>query len=137
MSNQLVERQEARLAALYEVSSRLGKSLDLGEVLNQVMDSIIQLTGAERGFLMLYDAENGSLQTRAARNFDQETIEADAVNISHTVIERAINTGEASCPAMPRKMTAFLGVRAWWAISCAPLCVHRCACAGKRWALFT
>lgn len=50
MSNQLIERQEARLAALYEVSSQLGKTLDLGEVLNQVMDSIIQLTGAERGF---------------------------------------------------------------------------------------
>ena len=94
MKNQIVERQEARLAALYEVSSQLGKSLDLGEVLNQVMDSIIQLTGAERGFLMLYDTEKGKLQTRAARNFDQETIEADAVNISQTVIERAINTGE-------------------------------------------
>ena len=94
MNNQLIERQEARLAALYEVSSQLGKSLDLGEVLNQVMDSIIQLTGAERGFLMLQDAETGQLQTRAARNFDQETIESDAVNVSYTVIERAISTGQ-------------------------------------------
>ena len=94
MNNQLIERQEARLAALYEVSSQLGKSLDLGEVLNQVMDSIIQLTGAERGFLMLQDAETGQLQTRAARNFDQETIESDAVNVSYTVIERAINSGQ-------------------------------------------
>lgn len=94
MSNQLIERQEARLAALYEVSSQLGKTLDLGEVLNQVMDSIIQLTGAERGFLMLYDNENGRLQTRAARNFDQETIEEDAVNISYTVIDRAVKSGE-------------------------------------------
>ncbi len=94
MSNQLIERQEARLAALYEVSSQLGKTLDLGEVLNQVMDSIIQLTGAERGFLMLYDNENGRLQTRAARNFDQETIEGEAVNVSYTVIDRAIKSGE-------------------------------------------
>lgn len=94
MSNQLIERQEARLAALYEVSSQLGKTLDLGEVLNQVMDSIIQLTGAERGFLMLYDNENGRLQTRAARNFDQETIEGDAVNVSYTVIDRAVKSGE-------------------------------------------
>lgn len=94
MSNQLIERQEARLAALYEVSSQLGKTLDLGEVLNQVMDSIIQLTGAERGFLMLYDNESGRLQTRAARNFDQETIEEGAVNVSYTVIDRAIKSGE-------------------------------------------
>ena len=43
--------QQQRLAALYEVSHVIGSSLDLNEVLNQVMDAIIQLTDAERGFL--------------------------------------------------------------------------------------
>lgn len=94
MTEQIVEREQARLAALYEVSSQLGKTLDLGEVLNQVMDAIIQLSGAERGFLMLYDEESGKLTTRAARNLDQNTIDGDAMNISRTVIERAIATGE-------------------------------------------
>ncbi len=93
MIEQTVEREQARLAALYEVSSQLGKTLDLGEVLNQVMDAIIQLSGAERGFLMLYDEETGKLTTRAARNLDQSTIEGDAMNISRTVIERAVATG--------------------------------------------
>ena len=86
MNQPTLERQQARLTALYEVSSQLGKSLDLDEVLNQVMDSIIQLTGAERGFLMLYDETTGQLTTRAARNVDQKTIEGDAMNISRTVI---------------------------------------------------
>src|SRR5207248_7493172 len=45
--------QTRRLAALYGVSRALGSSLQLDEVLNQVMDAIIELTGAERGFLML------------------------------------------------------------------------------------
>jgi len=94
MTEQIVEREQARLAALYEVSSQLGKTLDLGEVLNQVMDAIIQLSGAERGFLMLYDEESGQLTTRAARNLDQNTIDGDAMNISRTVIERAVATGE-------------------------------------------
>lgn len=88
------EQEQARLAALYKVSSQLGKSLDLGEVLNQVMDAIIQLSGAERGFLMLYDEVSGKLTTRAARNLDQNTIDGDAMNISRTVIERAIATGQ-------------------------------------------
>ncbi len=126
MNNQLIERQEARLAALYEVSSQLGKSLDLGEVLNQVMDSIIQLTGAERGFLMLYNAENGSLQTRAARNFDQETIETGANNISHTVIERAIATGEGVLSSNAQEDDRFSGTKSvvgyqLRSIMCAPL----------------
>lgn len=129
MNNQLLERQEARLAALYEVSSQLGKSLDLGEVLNQVMDSIIQLTGAERGFLMLYNADNGNLQTRAARNFDQETIEADATNISHTVIERAINTGEGILSSNAQEDDRFSGRESvvgyqLRSIMCAPLRVR-------------
>ncbi len=46
MNNQTINVEQARLAALYEVSSQLGASLDLGEVLNQVMDDIILLTGA-------------------------------------------------------------------------------------------
>ncbi|MCP4415906.1 MAG: GAF domain-containing sensor histidine kinase [Chloroflexi bacterium] len=126
MNSQLIERQEARLAALYEVSSQLGKSLDLGEVLNQVMDSIIQLTGAERGFLMLYDATNGSLQTRAARNFDQETIESDAINMSHTVIERAIDKGKGILSSNAQEDDRFSGTESvvgyqLRSIMCAPL----------------
>ncbi len=129
MNNQLIERQEARLAALYEVSSQLGKSLDLGEVLNQVMDSIIQLTGAERGFLMLYDAEQNRLQTRAARNFDQETIEADASNISKTVVERAIQTGEGILSSNAQEDDRFSGQESvvgyqLRSIMCAPLQVR-------------
>lgn len=86
--------QQARLAALYEVSSQLGASLDLSEVLNQVMDAIIQLTGAERGFLMLFDEVTGELQTMAARNVDQKTIDDSSMKISRTVVERATNSGE-------------------------------------------
>ena len=89
-----VNMQQARLAALYEVSSQLGTSLDLPEVLNQVMDAIITLTGAERGFLMLLDDDSGKLQTMAARNVDRETIDDDSMQISRTVVERAVASGE-------------------------------------------
>jgi signal transduction histidine kinase len=85
--------KQARLEALYEVSAQLGTSLDLSEVLNQVMDAIIQLTGAERGFLMLYD-EDSKLRTEAARNVDQETIAGKTMQISRTVLERAASTGK-------------------------------------------
>ena len=95
MNNQTINVEQARLAALYEVSSQLGASLDLGEVLNQVMDAIILLTGAERGFLMLFDDVTGQLHTEAARNVDRETIEGDSMQISRTVLARAANTGDA------------------------------------------
>lgn len=94
MNKPSLEQQQARLSALYDVSSQLGKSLHLDEVLSQVMDSIIHLTSAERGFLMLYDETNGQLVTKAARNVDQKTIDGEAMNISRTVIERAVASGE-------------------------------------------
>ena len=51
------ERQA--LHALYEVGQSVNSSLELAEVLNQVMDRIIQLTGAERSLLMLKDENSG------------------------------------------------------------------------------
>lgn len=89
------DNQQARLAALYEVSAQLGATLDLTELLNLVMDSIIKLTSAERGFVMLRDEITGRLEAVAARNVDQETIAGSAMHISRTVIARAAQTGEA------------------------------------------
>lgn len=85
--------QQQRLAALYEVSRMMGSSLNLEEVLNQVMDSIIRLTGAERGFLMLFN-EMGGLEVRAARNVDQETLSKSEFAYSRSVIKAVAESGE-------------------------------------------
>ena len=71
------ESQGTRLDALYRVSQSLGLSLNLDEVLNQVMDAIIELTGAERGFLTLLDSTTGELSLRAARNIEGENLHSD------------------------------------------------------------
>ena len=129
MAEQQIDSQDARLAALFEVSSQLGKTLDLAEVLNQVMDSIIQLTGAERGFLMLYDEISGDLTPRAARNVGQETIEDAAMDISRTVIERTIASGEGILTSNAQEderfssQTSVVGYQLL-SIMCAPLKAH-------------
>lgn len=125
MNEQVLNIQEARLAALYEVSSRLGKSLNLGEVLNQVMDSIIQLTGAERGFLMLYDEESGELQSKAARDIEHETIHGQE-KVSKTVIERTMSSGQGVLTNNAQEDERFSGTESvvgyqLRSIMCAPL----------------
>lgn len=82
-----------QLSALYEVSRAIGSSLDLQTVLNQVMDAIIQLTGAERGFLMLLD-DDGNLVPRAARNIDQQTLESGDFLVSRTVTRQVVDSGQ-------------------------------------------
>jgi signal transduction histidine kinase len=86
-------KKQGRLEALYGVSRILGSSLDLQTVLNQVMDAIIQLTGAERGFLMLRN-DDGQVEVQAARNFDQQTLSSDKFKYSRTVANQVIDKGE-------------------------------------------
>ena len=85
--------QGAELATLYEISQVLNSSLDLSETLEVVMDSLIHLTGAERGCLMLLD-EEGKLGIRAAQNFDQQSVDASDMELSHTVVQEAMEKGE-------------------------------------------
>ena len=82
------------LLALTEISQVINSSLELNEVLRIVMDNIIRLTGAERGFLMLRD-DIGQMTTRIARNWEQESLNASEHAISRTVIRRVVDSGEA------------------------------------------
>jgi len=83
---------QARLAALYRVSRVLGTSLELDEVLAQVIDAVIGLTGAERGLLVLIDGDAQDWKLRVARNFDQETLSHWEAEISRTIISTAVTT---------------------------------------------
>ncbi len=85
-------RKIGRFEALYNVSRALGASLELQTVLDQVMDAIIQLTGAERAFLMLQD-DDGGLTIKAARNFDQQTLDSDNSRYSRTVANQVLDSG--------------------------------------------
>jgi signal transduction histidine kinase len=83
----------ARLLALYDVSRALGSSLQLDEVLNQVMDSVIKLTGAERGFLLLLNRSGEERSLQVGRNFEGKNLTAKDVEVSRTVIQEVLRTG--------------------------------------------
>ncbi len=102
--------QQERLAALYEVSRVIGSSLDLQTVLDQVMDAIIQLTMAERGFLMLLD-DDGHLNVRVARNFDQATLSSDTFSVSRTITRRVVDSGTAIVTTNAQEDPRFAGTQ--------------------------
>ncbi|GAB4528384.1 MAG: hypothetical protein Kow0063_04540 [Anaerolineae bacterium] len=87
-------REHENLTALYNVSQIVNSTLDLSEVLNLTMDLIIQVTGAERGFLMLLDEETGDLSFRVARNMDRETIAGSSFEISRSIVNKVAREGE-------------------------------------------
>ncbi len=83
-----------RFEALYNVSQTLGSSLDLQTVLDQVMDAVIQISGAERGFLMLRD-DDGGLTVKAARNLDQQSLGSDDFKYSRTIVNQVLDSGKS------------------------------------------
>ncbi|MCJ7701062.1 MAG: GAF domain-containing protein [Anaerolineales bacterium] len=86
------EDERKDLLALADIGQVVNSSLKLHDVLRIVMDTIIRLTGAERGFLMLKD-QDGNLSMRVARNWEQESLEASEFAISRTVIQRVVEEG--------------------------------------------
>ena len=88
------EQERRNLQALAEISQMVNSSLDLTTVLNEVMDTIIRLTGAQRAFLMMRN-EQGGMDTVVARNWERATLDAGEIEISGTIVQRVISQGEA------------------------------------------
>lgn len=86
-------KEHEQLSALYEVTRLINSTLDLEEVLKRVMDTIIELTGAERGFLMLIDDETGELEFKVAREMDRKTIDDSSFQISRTIVRQVASDG--------------------------------------------
>ncbi len=88
-----LDNRVSQLQALADTSSVINSSLDLTTVLNEVMDTIIRLTGAERGFLMLKD-RGGELKFRIARNVERESLDTSAFQVSRTIVDQVAQSGE-------------------------------------------
>lgn len=73
---------------LYEFSDRLMHAREINELLDALMDAVIQITNADKGFLILADGDN--LDIKVARNINRENI-ADAITqLSDSIIAKVI-----------------------------------------------
>ena len=115
-------------AALHRVSRTLNSSLDPDEVLNRAMDTVVELLGAERGYILLADDNTGELHYAVARNMDRQTVD-DPNEISQTVIARVVaeqrsfvtlNAGDDPRLKGAQSVVRF-GLRS---VACAPLLVE-------------
>jgi PAS domain S-box-containing protein len=102
------QREHSNMLALADVGQVINSSLELDEVLRIVMDNIVRLTKAERGFLMLRD-ENGEMVIRMGRNWEMTSIESTEKNVSRTVVQRVIETGEAILTTNAQEDQRFIG----------------------------
>jgi transcriptional regulator with GAF, ATPase, and Fis domain len=79
--------------SLYDFSARLMEKHDIEELLNALMDAVIDITSADKGFLILLDGDE--LAVKVARNLKRENI-VDAVSqLSDSIIAKVVKTKKA------------------------------------------
>jgi serine phosphatase RsbU (regulator of sigma subunit) len=82
-----------QVAALLEGLRALGSGRVLDEVLALVMDSALEVTGAERGFIMLSGA-SGELEFKIARGRGRVTLSGKGFETSRKIPEEVYSTGQ-------------------------------------------
>src|SRR5215831_1003420 len=82
-----------QIAALLDGLRALGSGRVLDDVLALVLDSAIEVTGAERGFIMLANADN-VLEFKLGRGRRQQTLPGTTFATSRKIPEEVFRTGE-------------------------------------------
>ncbi|MHC4548510.1 MAG: sigma-54-dependent Fis family transcriptional regulator [Planctomycetota bacterium] len=82
----------ARYKHLLSVAKTLASERDLKKVLTATLDTIVELTGAERGFVWLGTPEEGVVAV--ARNLDREHVRKPSGKLSRSIISKAMEEGE-------------------------------------------
>jgi class 3 adenylate cyclase/PAS domain-containing protein len=83
-----------QLRALTGTSDQLNNSLDLDEVLAEAMDTVINLTGAERGYIVLTNPFSDELEFRVARDPEQQDRQGRVTfQGSRTILAEVLESG--------------------------------------------
>lgn len=78
-------------ATLSEIYQAISSSLDLDVVMQAVLDKVIEVVKAQRGFLMLSDAA-GEMQVEVARGLNKEDLATPEYQYSTTIVNLVIDT---------------------------------------------
>ncbi|MBN1947430.1 MAG: sigma 54-interacting transcriptional regulator [Bradymonadales bacterium] len=78
---------------IHEFSAQLLSSYELTDLLERLMDSIIALTQADKGFLIL--TEGNELSVKVARNLQKENISDALLQVSDSIINKVLKSKQA------------------------------------------
>ena len=82
-----------QLERLQRISKALNSELHLNPLLTIIIDHLVEVSGAERGFLVLAP-DGGRPQVQVARNFEQEDVESPDAAFSASIVNRVMKIGE-------------------------------------------
>ncbi len=124
-----LQRQRNELETLYEIARVLNSTLEFDKVLRLVMDEVIDVVKAERGYIVLVNPASNKLEFTIARDKEKRTIDLSEFQyqISRSTVERVVRTREpvltddAQIDLKEQESIMAYGIRS---IMCAPLVVR-------------
>jgi transcriptional regulator with GAF, ATPase, and Fis domain len=78
---------------LVEIAQAITSELNLKRLLALILDSVVEITEAERGFVILSEDRN-RMKVKVARNFDQESVTRADDKFSHSIAEEVLRDGQ-------------------------------------------
>ncbi len=105
-----LSQERAFLLRLTAAARDVAAEHELMPLLNRILDAVLDLTGAERAFVVLVDSE-GNLETEASRNFRGDAVKDPDVAVSRSIAQQVISSGEAVFSINAREDDRFLGVQ--------------------------
>lgn len=88
-------QDERRLALLLAAVNAVNSVADMGRISARVLDLAVDLTGADRGILILVD-EEGQLTVELARDASQQDLPR-ALDYSRSIVDEVADSGVAAC----------------------------------------
>jgi Nif-specific regulatory protein len=88
------ERRTYRI--LYELSEIIYSERDVNALLEEVVDSVIEITSCERCFFKIFD-EGRNVKISMAKDSDKKEIDEESENINEKVVEATAEAGNAIC----------------------------------------
>jgi transcriptional regulator with GAF, ATPase, and Fis domain len=82
-----------RLERLRRIAKALNSELHMDRLLEIILDHVVEVSGAERGFLVVV-SDDGRPVARVARNFEQEDIESPEGAFSASIVRQVMKSGE-------------------------------------------
>ena len=89
-----IERRYSIIESLLSVSASINSMLNLDEVLREILDAVVQITGSKRGLLMLKDEKTGALVSALGRSSDGRDMPRETFDVSLSVVRKAADSGE-------------------------------------------
>jgi signal transduction histidine kinase/ligand-binding sensor domain-containing protein len=115
-----IERRTQELEALYRADEEMLRYLKLDRVLQALVDVAVGILQADKGSLMVWDAEEDGLVVRAARGFSPETMARMSFALGEGVVGRVAASGEpivvedvSTDPRVAERITEPEGIRSF------------------------